>query len=71
LTPTEVKVAGLVAKGRSNREIAVTLSLSPRTVQTHVSHILAKLGAGSRSQIAREAATRLPATGRNVRISEG
>jgi DNA-binding CsgD family transcriptional regulator len=61
LTPTEVKVAGLVAKGRSNREIAATLSLSPRTVQTHVSHILAKLGADSRTQIAREAATRLPA----------
>jgi DNA-binding CsgD family transcriptional regulator len=63
LTPTEVKVAGLVAKGRSNREIAVTLSLSPRTVQTHVSHILVKLGFGSRSQIAGEAAVRLlPAT---------
>jgi DNA-binding CsgD family transcriptional regulator/tetratricopeptide (TPR) repeat protein len=59
LTPTEVKVAGLVAKGRSNREIAVTLSLSPRTVQTHVSHILVKLGFGSRSQIAGEAAVRL------------
>jgi len=71
LTPTEVKVAGLVAKGRSNREIAVTLSLSPRTVQTHVSHILAKLGAGSRSQIAGEAATRLPAAARSARPAEG
>jgi DNA-binding CsgD family transcriptional regulator len=70
LTPTEVKVAGLVAKGRSNREIAVTLSLSPRTVQTHVSHILAKLGAGSRSQIAREAATRLPVAVRSARPDE-
>jgi predicted ATPase/DNA-binding CsgD family transcriptional regulator len=59
LTPTEVKIAGLVAKGRSNREIAASLSLSPRTVQTHVSHILVKLGAGSRSQIAREAAMHL------------
>jgi DNA-binding CsgD family transcriptional regulator len=65
LTPTEVKVAGLVAKGRSNREIGATLSLSPRTVQTHVSHILAKLGAASRSQIAREAATHLPAAPRD------
>jgi DNA-binding CsgD family transcriptional regulator len=76
LTPTEVKVAGLVAKGRSNREIAVTLSLSPRTVQTHVSHILVKLGFGSRSQIAGEAAVRLlPSapthTGRNLERPTG
>jgi DNA-binding NarL/FixJ family response regulator len=56
LTPTELKVAELVAKGGSNPDIARALALSPRTVQTHVSHILAKLGAGSRSQIASAAA---------------
>ncbi|MBV8933951.1 MAG: helix-turn-helix transcriptional regulator [Kutzneria sp.] len=56
LTPTELKVAHLVASGSSNPDIASALFLSRRTVQTHVSHILAKLGAHSRSQIAREAA---------------
>lgn len=56
LTPTELKVAHLVAQGRSNPDIAGALFLSRRTVQTHVSHILVKLAAHSRSEIAREAA---------------
>ncbi len=55
LSPTEVKVAGLVATGRSNPDIAADLFLSRYTVQTHVSHILAKLGAQSRTEIAAEA----------------
>jgi DNA-binding CsgD family transcriptional regulator/tetratricopeptide (TPR) repeat protein len=55
LTPTEVKVAGLVAGGRSNPDIAAELFLSRNTVQTHVSHILAKLGAQSRVEIAAKA----------------
>jgi len=58
LTPTEVKVAELVAAGRSNPDIAVELFLSRRTVQTHVSHILAKLGAHSRVDIVREVSRR-------------
>jgi DNA-binding CsgD family transcriptional regulator len=55
LTPTELKVAGLVAGGRSNPDIAAELFLSRNTVQTHVSHILTKLGAQSRVEIAAEA----------------
>ena len=55
LTPTELRVAELVAAGRSNPDIAAELLLSRRTVQGHVSHILAKLGAHSRIDIAREA----------------
>jgi DNA-binding CsgD family transcriptional regulator len=55
LTPTETKIAGMVAEGMSNRQIAEHLVLSPRTVGTHVSHILAKLGVRSRIDIAREA----------------
>jgi DNA-binding CsgD family transcriptional regulator len=58
LTPTEVKIADLVAKGQSNPDIAAELVISRNTVQTHVSHILAKLGARSRAQIAREAYSR-------------
>ncbi|MFC0529577.1 ATP-binding protein [Phytohabitans kaempferiae] len=58
LTPTEMKVAGLVAEGMSNPQIAAHLFLSRRTVQTHVSHILAKLQLHSRTEIAREASRR-------------
>ena len=61
LTPTEVNVAHVVAKGMSNPDIAAELFLSRNTVQTHVSHILAKLGARSRTEIAREAFLHLPA----------
>jgi DNA-binding NarL/FixJ family response regulator len=58
LTDTEVKIAGLVAEGLSNPEIAAELLLSRRTVSTHVSHILKKLGVASRTDIARESALR-------------
>ena len=58
LTPTETKVAALVVEGLSNPEIATKLLLSRRTVATHVSHILRKLGVNSRIDIAREAALR-------------
>jgi DNA-binding CsgD family transcriptional regulator len=55
LTPTEAKIAYLVAQGRSNPDIAAELWLSRNTVQSHVSHILAKLRARSRMEIARQA----------------
>jgi DNA-binding CsgD family transcriptional regulator len=58
LTPTEIKVAGLVERGMSNPEIAAKLFLSRRTVATHVSHILRKLDVHSRTDIAREATLR-------------
>jgi DNA-binding CsgD family transcriptional regulator/tetratricopeptide (TPR) repeat protein len=61
LTPTETKVAALVVEGLSNPEIATKLLLSRRTVATHVSHILRKLGVNSRIDIAREAALRTSA----------
>jgi DNA-binding CsgD family transcriptional regulator len=53
LTVSEAKVADLVAEGLSNRQIADRLVLSTRTVESHVSHILAKLGVRSRVDIAR------------------
>ncbi|NGO80157.1 LuxR family transcriptional regulator [Streptomyces sp. YC504] len=52
LTPREREVARLVAQGLSNREIAEHLVLSKRTIDVHVEHILAKLGVGSRQDIA-------------------
>jgi DNA-binding CsgD family transcriptional regulator len=58
LTPTETKIAYLIGEGRSNPDVAVCLFLSRNTVQTHVSHILAKLNARSRAEIVREALKR-------------
>jgi non-specific serine/threonine protein kinase len=52
LTPREREVAVLVAQGASNREVAARLFISERTAQTHVQHILDKLGFTSRTQIA-------------------
>lgn len=56
LTPTEVKVVRLVTERLTNQEIAQRMFLSRRTVQTHVSHALAKLGVDTRRDLAAEAA---------------
>ncbi len=52
LTPREIEILGFVVQGRSNREIGAVLFISPRTVGTHVAHILAKLDVGSRTEAA-------------------
>ncbi|MGW4335881.1 protein kinase domain-containing protein [Rhodococcus koreensis] len=52
LTTRERQVAALVAQGLTNKAIANTLVISPRTAQGHVEHILTKLGFNSRAQIA-------------------
>jgi predicted ATPase/DNA-binding CsgD family transcriptional regulator len=52
LTPREAEVAALIARGLSNRQIAERLVISRRTADSHVAHILAKLGFAARSQIA-------------------
>jgi DNA-binding NarL/FixJ family response regulator len=52
LTEREREVAALIAKGKSNREIADQLVVSYRTVETHVGAILSKLAFSSRAQIA-------------------
>jgi len=51
LSPRELEVLGLVARGSTNREIADALFLSPLTVKTHVSRILTKLRARDRVQL--------------------
>jgi DNA-binding CsgD family transcriptional regulator len=54
LTPTERDVVRLVAEGLANNEIAARLFISRRTVQTHLTHVYAKLGFNSRVQLAQE-----------------
>jgi DNA-binding NarL/FixJ family response regulator len=54
LTPTEARIAHLVAQGKSNPDIASELYISRNTVQTHVSNILAKLQVRSRIELVRE-----------------
>jgi len=48
LTPSELRVARLAAEGRTNNEIAQHLFVTPKTVDTHLSHVYAKLGISSR-----------------------
>jgi predicted ATPase/DNA-binding CsgD family transcriptional regulator len=52
LTRREWEIASLVAEGLSNRRIAETLVIAEKTAESHVSHILAKLGLSSRARLA-------------------
>ena len=54
LTPAELRVAALVAEGRTNREVAAALFVTERTVASHLSHVYAKLGVRSRTELARQ-----------------
>ena len=53
LTAAERRVAVLVAEGRTNREVAAALFLGERTVASHLTHVYAKLGIRSRTELAR------------------
>jgi DNA-binding CsgD family transcriptional regulator len=62
LTPQELQIALQVADGRTNREIAAAVFLSPKTVEYHLTHVYRKLGLHSRAELIRRFATEpLPA----------
>lgn len=63
LTPTEHSIAEMIGAGRTGPDIAKSLFISPRTVQTHVSHALAKLGLTTRVELAAAVAGRRAPTG--------
>ena len=52
LTPTEARVAELVAAGRSNKEVADALFVTVRTVEANLTRVYAKLGIRSRTELA-------------------
>jgi DNA-binding CsgD family transcriptional regulator len=52
LTPQELQIAQFVAGGRSNREVAAQLFLSPRTIDFHLRNVFRKLGISSRTELA-------------------
>ncbi len=56
LTPSERDVVRLVSEGLGNKDIGTRLFISPRTVQTHLTHVYTKLGLTSRVQLVQEAA---------------
>lgn len=58
LTPTELKVIQLVAQGMANREIALQLNVSQRTIESHVSNMLNKTNLNNRTELARWAIER-------------
>jgi DNA-binding CsgD family transcriptional regulator len=58
LTPTEIEVVRLVAEGLSNPQIGSRLFIGAGTVKTHLAHVFAKLGVGSRAELAAAASRR-------------
>jgi DNA-binding CsgD family transcriptional regulator len=58
LTPTERDVVRLVGEGLANKDVAARLFVSPRTVESHLTHVYTKLGLTSRVQLAQEAVRR-------------
>ncbi|MCP9832641.1 helix-turn-helix transcriptional regulator [Synechococcus sp. HJ21-Hayes] len=51
ITTAETQVLQALEQGMSNKAIAAALVLSPRTVECHISHLLAKTGCNSRTQL--------------------
>jgi non-specific serine/threonine protein kinase len=63
LSARELEIADLIGRGLTNREIAQSLVISTRTVESHVDHIKAKLGFGRRARIVAWALERVSGNG--------
>jgi DNA-binding CsgD family transcriptional regulator len=61
LTPQELQIAMLLAQGRTTREAAAALFLSPKTIEYHLRHVYMKLGVHSREELARVLSASSPA----------
>ena len=68
LTARELEVARLIAVGSTNAEIAAELGIAPKTASAHVEHILAKLGAARRAEIATWVST-IPSAAASVGVA--
>ena len=68
LTPAERRVADLVAKGRTNAEVAAALFLAERTVASHLTRVYSKLGVRSRTELFRRFVSRRPDLGGEARV---
>ena len=67
LTPRELEIARLIANGLTSQQIAASLFISERTVTTHVTNVLNKLGLSSRIQLAAwVSGARAPAQGKGT-----
>jgi len=60
LTPRETEVLSWIAKGKTNRDVAEILGMSPRTVNKHLEHVFEKLGVETRAAAAALASRELP-----------
>jgi DNA-binding CsgD family transcriptional regulator len=60
LTPSELRVAQLAAEGRTNNEVAQALFVTPKTIDTHLSHVYSKLGISSRRALSEALAPARP-----------
>lgn len=67
LTRREGEILRLLARGRTNKEIAADLYISPLTVRTHLEHVYEKLGVGNRTEaVARILEARAPLAGKQL-----